>query len=216
MQVAHYDFTSTSTCTGSPIIVSHVRGGAKCETTNFEIQDGNASRTCVKSPWSDYAWQETSCSQGQSISFERWKRHYVVKELYMESGTCSGEVAQAYAVAADNMCHPLPSNNGNGGGMSWVMVNCNNGNPTWKTCIDSGCSSNCTTEQYGGQPCKLKAASASDKVRCVLATSVSETKTLKPTTSTTFNDEDTTSFANTVKSSSFALVFVVTYILLAH
>lgn len=191
-------------------MVSYVRNSVECDTTNMEIQS-NVPRTCKKSLTIDYNYEEMSCSKENSISFDRWKRNYVVKELYMESGTCQGKVSQAYAIAADNTCHPVP----HGTEWKWTMVNCNGGNPIWKTCEDKRCM-NCTTEAYGGEPCTLKAAMASDKVRCVTQAQVQLDKPKQtPATDDELIDVSASNrtFVTTVASVTTAVViFLVMYL----
>lgn len=184
MQTAFYDYTSTNTCTGSPILVSYVRD--TCIGRQFEITNnstGGGTMTC-QSALTDYSWEQTSCNpNSNNIDISNWSRNYVVKELFTYSSTCEDNVAQAFAVAADDICHPMTMEMASTQHtQAYVKVNCNANSPIWNTCWDNKCL-NCTVETFGGSPCKLMGAAASNKIRCISAPNVPASPT-RPTSTT--------------------------------
>lgn len=205
MQNAFYDYTSTSRCTGSPLLVSFIQYSHDCASNNlFEIDGESTCSPFVGAESYAYKWTGSSCTNATSLDISKWTRNYVVKETYMQSAKCSGPSSQGFAVAADSFCHPLPASAINNEASQYVMANCNGGSPTWKTCVDKSCTQNCTIEEWGGQPCKLMAASASHRIRCLMADlkDINKDTTVNTTLTNNESGDELDDFELTVSSES--------------
>lgn len=144
-QTAYFEYS----CTSAPVVISYTQNGANC------------METCRPLVGVQYKYVSSMCPATQQIYLSNWQRHYVVKETFQASADCSGHVLESFAVAADVLCHPLGVDD-----KSFVQVNCNGGNPVWKTCKDSQCTKNCTIDSGINQQCTVTGASASQRMRC--------------------------------------------------
>ena len=150
-QTAYYDFSTTASCGGSPIVLSTAIG---CTTSNICESFANSI---------EYTMTSRICSENP-FTFDSTTRNYVVKEVFASSSKCEGNPIQGFAVAADSTCHQNPSFGGNDD-VRFLRANCNGNQPIWEECHDSRCT-NCTIIRYTNNPCKLTGASASTKISC--------------------------------------------------
>jgi len=165
-----YDASSTISCAGSPIILSSI-----ANYCNFAVQENTNSLTCApySGPFGEYKMQQTMCTANGAIDFSGFKRNYVTLTTFASSSSCGGQPLMTVAVAADAMCHMNPLAGGGtitddtGDFSTYLSVNCNGGQPIWKSCSDVQCTK-CTTRNYSNTPCQLTSAGASVKVECVL------------------------------------------------
>lgn len=160
-QTNYFDFSTTSSCGGSPIIVTSV--GTGC---NAALENNEGGKVCSSygSP-GEYTMYSTICTE-DPIDLSSFTRNYVVKSVYVTSDKCEGDPLQAFALAADNLCHMNPSGDQNS---TYLKTNCNGGQPIWQECSDSSCT-NCKTVRYTSSPCQLAGAGTSNKVACFTAT----------------------------------------------
>jgi hypothetical protein len=168
---AFFDFTTTASCGGSPIIVTSVGNGC-----NTALSDNVGETTCsAYNENTQYIMQETSCST-TSMDLSNYTRNYVVKSIFVQSDQCQGDPLQSFALAADSMCHYNPSGTN---GSNYFKTNCNGNQPIWSDCTDSNCV-NCNTVTYSSSPCQLVAASSSNMVSCFTATKLPTTSSSAP------------------------------------
>ena len=159
-QSAYFDYTTTASCGGSPIIITSV--GTGCNAAIGNNADGKVCSAFGAS--SEYKMFSTSCSN-DALDLSSYKRNYVVKSNYVTSEKCEGEPLQSFALAADSLCHMNPS--GDNSSM-YLRTNCNGGQPIWSECSDSACT-NCKSVTYSSSPCQLAGAGTSNKVYCYVA-----------------------------------------------
>jgi hypothetical protein len=154
----YFDFSTTASCTGSPILITSV--GTGCNTPKYD------DIICSSASFGEYIAYSTHCSK-EFMKLSAFKRNYVVKSVYTSSEQCEGQPLQATALAADDLCHLNPYGEN---GTAYVKTNCNGGQPIWSECSDSSCT-NCDTIYYTDVPCQLAGAGTSNKVECVNAQS---------------------------------------------
>ena len=168
-QTAYFDFSTTASCGGSPIILTSI--GTGC---NAAVSLSSDSSTCTPfgKTGSEYTMYSQKCNIDQPFTLSGFTRNYVVKSVFASSDNCEKDTLQAFAVAADSTCHTNPQPFGN---FTYIKANCNGDQPIWQDCKDSNCQ-NCDTINYTNQPCQVTGAGASVKVECVKSTtSVSPT-----------------------------------------
>jgi len=157
-QVSFFDFSSTASCHGSPIIIQSTGGGC-----NSAIENNSNSRTCSTFSGSpEYIVYSSSCADNL-FDFSEYTRNYVVKTTYSQSDKFMGVPLQGVALAADSACHSNPGGNNS---TKFVKANCNGGQPILQECMDSLCKQ-CKTYTYTNEPCQLLSAGASVKVECI-------------------------------------------------
>ena len=126
---SYFDFSTTASCGGSPIIITSV--GTGC---NAAIQENTDALVCTASATpGEYIAYSTRCSQN-AMDFSGYKRNYVVKSVYTTSDQCASQPLQAFALAADSLCHMNPSGDNS---TAYLKTNCNGGQPIWSECSDS-------------------------------------------------------------------------------
>jgi len=160
-QTAYFDWTTSASCAGSPIILTSV--GTGC---NSAVQNNVGGSLCTAyNSASEYTMYATTCRQ-DAMNLTMYARNYVVKSYYVTSETCQGQPLQVFALAADDMCHMNPTGDNNT--ISYIKTNCNGGQPIWQECSDSKCK-NCKSTSYGNAPCQLAGAGTSNNIVCHLA-----------------------------------------------
>lgn len=155
-----FDFSTTASCGGSPIIIQTV--GTGCSSAVANNPNGFVCAAYDSATAKEYTMYSNMCQQ-EPFNLSTYTRNYVVKSSYSQSDKCSGSPLQGVAIAADSACHANP------GGMnmtSYVKANCNGGQPILQECADSSCS-RCNTISYTNEPCQLTGAGASIRVECV-------------------------------------------------
>jgi hypothetical protein len=158
---SYYDFSTTASCGGSPIIVTSV--GTGC---NSAIELNANGITCAEYGISDeYKMYSNRCSMN-ALDLGNYTRNYVIKSLHVNSEQCQGAPLQTFALAADNMCHQNPAEKN---GTSYMKTNCNGDQPIWEECSDSNCTK-CNTVKYTNSQCQLASAGTSNKIECFIAT----------------------------------------------
>src|SRR6478609_1902602 len=159
-QTNYFDFSTTASCGGSPIIVTSV--GTGC---NAALENNEDGKVCTAyGSGGEYISYSTICT-ANAIDLSSFTRNYVVKSVYVTSDKCEGEPLQAFALAADSMCHMNPSGDNS---TAYLKTNCNGGQPIWQECSDAACT-NCKTVRYTNSPCQLAGAGSSNKVACYTA-----------------------------------------------
>jgi len=167
----YFDFSTTASCGNSPIIITSV--GTGCSAA---VQGNVGGLVCNAYGKGEYKMYSTVCS-ATAMDLSAYKRNYVVKSVYHTSSTCEGEPLQAFALAADSMCHMNPSGDN---ATAYLKTNCNGGQPIWQECSDASCTV-CKTSTFSEKSCSLTGAGSSNKVFCVLAATSTATGTSTPT-----------------------------------
>jgi hypothetical protein len=158
-QTRYFDFSSTASCSGSPIVITSV--GTGC---NSAVSENLYGRYCASyGVAGEYQRYSTVCSSN-ALDLGNYTRNYVVKSVFVSSEICQGTPLQAYALVADGVCHQDPAHNGS----AYLRTNCNGNQPIWEECFDSKCTQ-CKTIQYTNSPCQLAGAGTSNKVECYTA-----------------------------------------------
>ena len=160
-QVVYFDFSTTASCGGSPIIITTTGTGCNSATA---LNENSGKCSTYSDPAKEYTMQWSRCSN-DPFSLSSYARNYVVKTYYQTSSSCGGTPLSGVAVAADSMCHANP---GGTNSSIYVKVNCNGDQPVWNECTDANCR-NCQQTSFTKDSCQLMGAGASEQVFCYTA-----------------------------------------------
>lgn len=166
-----YDFSTTASCGGSPIVVQAI--GTGC---NSAVENNSNGLVCSaylgsEKGGAEYKMFSTLCAT-TPFDLSTYSRNYVVKTSYATSDKCGGPILQGTALAADSICHANPYGTNE---TLYIKANCNGGQPILQECSDSSCNK-CKTYAFTSSSCQLSGAGASVNVQCFTASTDSTRK----------------------------------------